>query len=417
MRSMSDLFRPEAVSHQRRRLDGSVVLSSPASTVVLGGLLVVVICGATVFAATASYARRESVPGWIVPDRGLIRVTAREGGIVEALRVTEGSEVRAGDSLATVRLSADVAGGDAGASLMRDMTAEGEANLATARAGREKIASHSAEMTGTRAVLMQELAETRARVDVLVQKQQIAETQVSRVEPLLTRGFYSAAAMDQLKLAVLTAAQDASATRSQALDLQRQIDDIDHQRAGLAADAATVDAQAEQSQAVLSQRQVAAEAQATQVATAPVPGRVVAIPVERGQAIASGGAIAVITPEGSQLTAELYAPSRAAGFIKVGQQVRLMYQPFPYQTFGTGRGVVSSISRTVLAPGEVAIPGLSVKEPVFRVRVTLERADVAAYGRAVPLQPGMLLSADIVIDRRSLLQWILDPLYAVGRRP
>jgi membrane fusion protein len=79
--------------------------------------------------------------------------------------------------------------------------------------------------------------------------------------------------------------------------------------------------------------------------------------------------------------------------------------------------VVSSISRTVLAPGEVAIPGLSVKEPVFRVRVTLERADVAAYGRAVPLQPGMLLSADIVIDRRSLLQWILDPLYAVGRRP
>jgi len=28
----------------------------------------------------------------------------------------------------------------------------------------------------------------------------------------------------------------------------------------------------------------------------------------------------------------------------------------------------------------------------------------------------MLLSADIVFDRRSLLEWLFDPLYAVARR-
>jgi membrane fusion protein len=267
-----------------------------------------------------------------------------------------------------------------------------------------------------RSILVRELDETRSRVAVLEDKQRLAQAQVDRSAALLARGFLSPAAMDVLKAAVLSAAQDVSQTRSAALDLERQIADLDHERADLPADAATVEAQAEQSHASLSQRQVTAETQTTFVATAPVAGRVVAVPVERGQSVASGGAVAVITPQGSQLMAELYAPSRAAGFIKVGQEVRLMYQAFPYETFGTGRGIVTAVSRTVLAPGEIAIPGLTVQEAVFRVRVALSREDVEAYGRSVPLQPGMLLTANVVIDRRSLLQWLLDPLYAVGRR-
>ena len=94
----------------------------------------------------------------------------------------------------------------------------------------------------------------------------------------------------------------------------------------------------------------------------------------------------------------------------------MLYQAFPYQTFGAARGSVRSISRTVLAPSELAIPGLTVQEPVFRVRVALDRQFVSAYGEKVPLQPGMLLTADVITDRRNLLQWLLDPLYAVGRR-
>ena len=93
-----------------------------------------------------------------------------------------------------------------------------------------------------------------------------------------------------------------------------------------------------------------------------------------------------------------------------------MYQAYPFQKFGAGDGVVTSVSRTVLAPAEVAIPGLQVAEPVFRVRVRLARDSVEAYGDRLPLQAGMLLSADVVIDRRSLLEWLLDPLYAAGRR-
>jgi membrane fusion protein len=92
-----------------------------------------------------------------------------------------------------------------------------------------------------------------------------------------------------------------------------------------------------------------------------------------------------------------------------------MYEAFPYQRFGVGRAQVEAVSRTVLAPDEIAIPGLRLGEPVFRVRAALERDTVDAYGERIALQPGMLLRADIVIDRRSLLQWLFDPILAVRR--
>lgn len=80
-----------------------------------------------------------------------------------------------------------------------------------------------------------------------------------------------------------------------------------------------------------------------------------------------------------------------------------MLQAFPYQRFGTVRGKIKSISKTVLGPTEISIPGLSIQEPVFRVRAALPRDEIYAYGEAIPLQPGMLLAADIVFDRRSLI--------------
>src|SRR5262249_3673888 len=97
-------------------------------------------------------------------------------------------------------------------------------------------------------------------------------------------------------------------------------------------------------------------------------------------------------------------------------EVRLMLQAFPHERFGAVGGRVTTISSTVLAPTELSIPGVDLKEPVFRVRADLASDHVRAYGQSIPMQPGMLLSADVVFDHRSLLQWLFDPLFAVARR-
>jgi len=179
---------------------------------------------------------------------------------------------------------------------------------------------------------------------------------------------------------------------------------------------AAAEAESDSALAILSERTTSVEAQSSYQVTSPTDARVAALPIMRGQTLNAGAAVAILVPEGEDLTAELYIPSRASGFIREGQEVRLLYQAFPHQRFGVGFGEIVQISSTVLAPSEVSLPGTPVAEPVFRVKAVLSRQSVEAYGETVPLQPGMLLSAEIIIDRRTLLEWLFDPLFAAGRR-
>src|SRR5207248_7705638 len=116
-----------------------------------------------------------------------------------------------------------------------------------------------------------------------------------------------------------------------------------------------------------------------------------------------------IVPDDSPLQAELLIPTRAAGFVRIGQTVRFLYDAFPYQNFGAYTGRITELSHTVLTKSDTAGP-IAPEEPVYKAIAVLDRPDVDANGKAVPLQAGMLLKAQIILDRRTLASWILDPL-------
>lgn len=413
---MSDLFRKEAVTHATRRLAGEVVLASSISSRVLAGLLIAVLLGGAAFAATASYARKETVVGWLTPEAGMIRLAARQGGIISSVHVREGDRVVIGQPIATLTLSSVLEGGDSFAALSRSLDAQESAAQARAAAGLATLAAEQRQLADRRAALNRELSETRRRIGLQDERLALARAEVVRAETIAAQGFLPRRELEARRGAELAVQQEASTLSSQALTFQREIGEVDARLAAIPIDIAAARAEAASTRAGLDQQATETEAQGRYVVVATVAGRVAALPVDAGQTVAPGTAVAVLTAGDSALEAELYAPSRAIGFVREGQEVRLLYQAFPHQKFGTGEGVVTSVSRTVLAPAEVAIPGLQVQEPVFRVRVKLARDSVAAYDETVPLQPGMLLSADVVIDRRSLLEWLLDPLYAAGRR-
>lgn len=411
----SPLFRTEAVQHQMRRLDGEVMLRLSMRMRVLIMVASVIIIGAGTFLATASYARMETVSGWIVPQDGLIRVTARQGGVIEALGVTEGDSVAAGEALATLSLSSSIGEGDSGAALARHLDAQLDASRAQATAQREKLLAEETQLRNQRAALLRERDESRGRLAAMEARVTLVKSNAGRVQSIADRGFASAKSVEDAEIMSLVAQQDAAEIRTMVLTLDRQIGQLDSQLKSLPLDIRAADAQARANEAMLAERETQLAVDSTYRAAATVRGRVVAIPVSVGQSVAAGAVVAVMTPEGSRLEAELYVPSRAAGFIKPGNEARLMYQAFPYQKFGTARGTIREVSRTVLAPAEIAIPGLDVREPVFRIKVALDSDTALAYGQSIPIQPGMLLSANIVTDRRSLLEWLLDPIYAVGR--
>jgi membrane fusion protein len=151
------------------------------------------------------------------------------------------------------------------------------------------------------------------------------------------------------------------------------------------------------------------------VITAPADGTVTTILAQVGQSATPGTPLLSILPAGAELEAHLLVPTRAAGFIRQDQTVALRYQAFPYQRFGHYLGEVREVGRTILQPQEAALP-LPVQEPVYRITVKLPAQRVQAYGQSLALQSGMVLDADIWVDRRRLIEWVVGPLLSVVGR-
>ncbi len=249
-----------------------------------------------------------------------------------------------------------------------------------------------------------------------VQRLQIARQEYERGLDIAKKGFLARREVDARRLSALGAEQELATHNRQLASTESTIADIKARLASIPLEIDAARSEASTAEASLDQRRAEAEARRLQFVTAPVSGRVAALPVTTGQAIAAGATIAVVVPVGGKLEVELLAPSRAIGFVQPGQDVEVSLQAFPYQRFGTVRGTVRSVLSTVISPNEVGFQGLRLEEPVFRIRVTLGRETMMAYGQAIPMQPGMLASADIVFDRRSLIAWLFDPIYAVMGR-
>jgi membrane fusion protein len=148
------------------------------------------------------------------------------------------------------------------------------------------------------------------------------------------------------------------------------------------------------------------------VIRAPTAGRISTLQATVGQNADPQRLQLEIIPEHAVLQAELLVPARAIGFVEAGQPVRILYDAFPYQHFGTYTGHIVKVSQTLLTGADVAGP-IALKEPAYRITAALDRADIDANGKKIALQPDMLLKADIILEKRSLVSWLTSPLRGV----
>jgi membrane fusion protein len=330
--------------------------------------------------------------------------------------VKEGTIVEAGQRIAVLGLSAETTAGNVGVVVSQGLDSEQRAARAKAESQIARLEVERDQSNNRLAKSEAELKQIEMQIVLQAQRVGLARTDLERGQEVARKGYLSRREVANRQTAMLAAEQEQATLNRQKASIERDIADI---RARLASIPLEIDAarsEAQTADATIAQRRAESEARRLQFVTAPVGGRVAALPVTTGQPVAAGATIAVILPTGGRIEAELLAPSRSIGFIRPGQEVALSLQAFPYQRFGTVPGKISTVSSTVIGPSEVQLQGLTIQEPVFRIRVALAHESMQAYAQTIPFQPGMLVSAEIVFDRRSLLEWLFDPIYAVGRR-
>lgn len=421
MSSDSKLFRSEVVDAANQQAFGGVTLIYPVSNyVLLAGALILIIVF-VLFSIFASYTRHTSVPGVLEPTQGVVKVYGTQSGVLRALLVGEGQSVRKGDILFVFETEHRASNGKVVESELSEKLIERVSTLRNELGGTVQL--HEASVTTLRrklAALESNRSTLQDEIRIQEKRLRLSEDTLTRHQSLHESGFLSQAQLQQ-KLDDL-------------MDQQLRLQSL--QKAAISADAELSNMRLELKHSPL--REQIAKAQIDRnISTAefelrkqqsdhewsvvaPCDGIVTSLTISDGQSAGIGIPLVSIIPSNSQLQANLYAPSRALGFLQSGQLVKIKLDAFPYQKFGLTEGRVVSISESPVRPSEIS-PGTrlginaEVGEPMYTVKIQLEKQFIEAYGKRQRLRPGMQLNAEIQLDTRALYEWVLEPLYSLRR--
>lgn len=415
------LFRTEVLRKAVATGYGPIVMARPWSSWALVFAAALIGVSACSYLILGSYAKRATVIGLLVPTQGIIRIFPATPGVIVQRRVEEGQRVRRGELMFV--LSDD----------RRAVDAPGNARLsdtqATALAQRRESLLRT---IGTLRILRNQTQEgLRARLQTLQDQQRRVQQEIElhgrrvstaanmleRQRILARERFISEMALQDKEDQVETLRVQLIATERQKTELESSAASVQSEMSQSGTRTETQIAELERQLAALGQETAEAQARDRLAVTAPVDGVVTAITAQVGQP-SGAQALATLLPEGSELAAHLFAPSRAIGFVEINQIARIRYQAYPYQKFGQYSGVVTEVSRSPLQPGELSTASpltFTSQEGVYRVIVKLDSQSVVAYGKSLPLKPGMALEADIAQERRQLVEWVLEPLIGLRK--
>jgi membrane fusion protein len=413
------LFRSEVMASRGASRLGGICLSQPLSLWMLAVLAVCAALAVVAYLVLGSYTRRATVTGRLVPTRGLATVLAPAAGVVSELHALEGLRVLAGEVLAVIAVPrTSIAGGSSGVEFEASVQ-ERRAGLQSARQGQQRaLSAQAAGLAAQIAAARNELEQVEAQIGTREQQLGISEATLARMRELHAGQYASLAQLQQQESATLEQAGAVQELRRQASSLKRNLLQLRQSLDELPGQRQTIEATTQRDLAALAQERLSIDAQGAVTITAPVAGIVAAQIVKRGQMVQQGQPLLTVLPGDGRLEAELLVPSRAAGFIATGDRVLLRYQAYPYQKFGHQQGRVASVSRSALGPSELgALLGNSGDgQPLYRVSVTLPAQAIATDDSSELLKPGMLLDADILGERRRLLEWLFEPLYSLRGR-
>lgn len=411
------LFRQEAIDAQREKFLGEATIARPVPFWVFSTLAAGVALLLIAVALWGQYTRRERVDGYVALDTGAARVLIPDSGRVTDLMIKEGDEVKAGDAMATVSLDRSTG---SGASTNEAVAAE----MQSRRAILEKEQSQWRELAGQQVEqLRRRIRDLETELTQIDRESKLQQERVKSARDQLER--YHGLAGEKQFVSEALVKQKRDEVTDQEIKLQnlvRQRGQVERDLAAAKLEEPSIDlrmrTQVEQVARQISELQeglTQVEARRESVIRAPMAGVVTNIAINRGQSVAADSTLATVLPKGSGMHVELLVPTRAIGFVRPGQEVVLRYEAFPYERFGQYRGVITDVSRSVWTQGEHVGP-LVAKEPAYRIDVKLDRQTVSALGQDYALRAGMLVSADLLLERRTLLEWIFEPVMKLKDR-
>lgn len=133
--------------------------------------------------------------------------------------------------------------------------------------------------------------------------------------------------------------------------------------------------------------------------TAPVSGVITTLSVRSGREVLQPGqTVATIAPTDVPLVVEAQLPNKDIAFMKDGLTAKLKFDAFPYQDYGIVEGTVIDISPDAQVSKESG--------SLYKITIAL----TGSSKRELPLRTGLVVTAEIITERRSVLSFLFEPV-------
>jgi len=395
-------------------------------------LIAALLGGAVAWAAYTNVAQIAQGPGEIVPAGSVQLVQHLEGGIVAHILVREGDVVEEGQLLVEIDATAATAERDQLASREASLRLQAERLRAFAE-GRVATLAEATETglsadqaailrtqerarTSQRVVLERQLGGRRADLEALLSQRRTLERQIEITnealgmrQRLTDQGLNSRITlldvqreMNRVQGELSTATVNIGRAREAVAEAEQRLIELDSR---LSADAmrevGSVTAelrQVEEARVRLDDRVARTKV------LSPVRGVVKEMRVrsERG-VLPPGGTLLEVVPIGRELIVEARLPPNDIGQVRIGQPVSVKISTYDFARFGSVPGTLTSLSASTLTDPQ--------GRTYYKALISLEKNYAGDDPARNPLLPGMTVLADIKTDERSVLRYMLNPVY------
>ncbi|ELW9384747.1 HlyD family efflux transporter periplasmic adaptor subunit [Acinetobacter baumannii] len=414
------LFRKEVFESRKNRFVGNVIVSVPITFKMLALIFGLMGLALLIFIFSGEFTKKVRVSGQIMPNDGFVKIYSTRTSIVKDIYVKENDFVKVGQNLLHINNSFFL---EDNKDLYDSISYESNQRieLFSKEIAKEKTIYENKKQNSIKELdyINKEISNANQLFYTTKYKLSVANDVYARYK-IAHRN--NAASLDEVQI-----------KESQTLDLKNQLKQIESELDSLKENLRNKKfeilsleqehlkhlTQLKREESEINQEKIQSQSNSDQILKSPIVGKISIINIEKGQTIELNKILMSIVPTNTKLVCFLYVPSNAIGFIKPNTEVSIRYFAFPYQKFGLAKAKVLSISETPIpyqdlnSLGLIPMQGITSNEPVYIIKASLDKQTITAYGEEVNLKVGMLLEADIKLEKRKIYEWILEPLYTV----
>lgn len=407
------LFRDEAIISKQTKITGNIILAQPISIYLSSLVIFLIFILVITFLTQSEYSRKEKVKGYLIPEKGLVKVFSDREGVVEELYVREADHVTAGQPLIKVKNSQSLATGiELSDALSKEVSKQISTLQVELETSEQMFRNDRTRLERQITHLNQSLSSVQKAGTTNRKRLSIKEEQYLKNLKLFEKSYISNTQLSLIQEEYLEVLEINDRFEREMATIRVDLSSLESDIESLPEKRLVKRALLERQISELKTKLFELENQYEFVKMAPESGVVTAIQPSPGMRINNQSPILSIIPKGSPLEIELLLPTRSAGFVQIGDSVKIRFDAFPYQKFGLVSGSIINVDKALILPTDQALP-IKIEEAMYRVRATLAQQSITAYGKAFPLKVGMIADADIMLEKRTLLEWLLDPIYAL----